>query len=864
MFFLSLLMALSAVAQDRVGFKDHQLHVDGVAQPQLFGAEVQYFRMRGGYGPNVPREKVIELWNRALDHAAEAKMSTISFYIPWDFHEYREGKFDFTGTVDEDGDGNADYPSRDIHTFFRLAEEKGFKNIMARPGPYINAEWGFLGFGAIPSWFHDKYPESHMLSSSGGKRALYDYLDPNLLRHTELWFKALKQEVLDAKMGPGKPVVFLQIDNETNYQWQGVYATDYAPRTQKRYQDFLRAKFLSLESLNLAHGRAWKNWDEILPPTAMGKNVAEDQAWFAYTDEVLYKFLQEVRKTWERLGVKEPQILFTLAESYNAPWQGLLPHYGYRNARGKTGLMTVNLYPKTFHSDQKELLNSPFKADLDVISAESANDAYLGSRQDWVLGPEIQGGWWKGTPVTEAARLQTYLTVLGHGMKAIYVYYFNEGHNWGVHWISDKVQEIYQDMRKEREMLPGDRPSNEFWSSLQERVDEEIVQGHNARWLVENPRPGHEELFFDAPLDGNANPRPHFSVLKNVGAKLIAPYQEFLGSAQALNDSVAIVKDNIAHEPSPILDAARASSEFSGGLVGWLLTSSLNPEVLHTELNTSDRFEAPKLLLHMDTGRRAVQTTAVLETALTKGQSVVNFLSDSFACDFFSRTTCGEDKLSRASHERVEAQFYLSPEGRLLSGPTSESRTFSLWLEGPLFSYQPPKECSGILFSGEKVLSYQCPMPSGASFTQVGAPIFAPYNSNFYGNMSDGSSRVEFLQALARNAKLDPQIQLSKEADRVAVFARIDSSNESRKDPKKKLLWITLKTGAKQDQFFELRMRPTFLNKYFPLRGAKQFRIKEPLSEKETLVSREAILNGIPLELQGEEAKVLVVEPVTE
>ena len=47
------------------------------------------------------------------------------------------------------------------------------------------------------------------------------------------------------------------------------------------------------------------------------------------------------------------------------------------------------------------------------------------------MGPEIQGGWWKGIPVTTESRQQTYLTVLGHGMKAMFIYYFNEGQNWG-------------------------------------------------------------------------------------------------------------------------------------------------------------------------------------------------------------------------------------------------------------------------------------------------------------------------------------------------------------------------------------------------------------------------------------------------
>ncbi|MEQ1879023.1 MAG: beta-galactosidase, partial [Bdellovibrionia bacterium] len=185
-----------------VEVRDNQLVVEGVKQPQLFGAELQYFRLRGGYEANVPRARVLALWNKALDRMVEAGMNTVSFYIPWDFHEYDEGKFDFTGTADADGDGRADYPSRDVITFFKLIADHGITRIMVRPGPYINAEWGFLGFGAIPEWFHKKFPSSHMRNPYGLTTKLYDYHNADLLKHSGLWFSALNQQVLKNQMGP--------------------------------------------------------------------------------------------------------------------------------------------------------------------------------------------------------------------------------------------------------------------------------------------------------------------------------------------------------------------------------------------------------------------------------------------------------------------------------------------------------------------------------------------------------------------------------------------------------------------------------------------------------------------------------------
>lgn len=47
----SFFVYLGAAAQTKhVEVKGSKLVIDGEAQPQLFGAEIQYFRMRGGPG----------------------------------------------------------------------------------------------------------------------------------------------------------------------------------------------------------------------------------------------------------------------------------------------------------------------------------------------------------------------------------------------------------------------------------------------------------------------------------------------------------------------------------------------------------------------------------------------------------------------------------------------------------------------------------------------------------------------------------------------------------------------------------------------------------------------------------------------
>ena len=853
-----------------VEIRRHQLLIDGVAQPQLFGAELQYFRLRGGYGPNIPRETVIALWNKALDRMVEAKMNAISFYIPWDFHEYAEGKFDFDGTVDQDGDGRADYPSRDLKTFFRLIDEHGIKRIMVRPGPFINAEWGFLGFGAIPSWFHAKYPQSHNQTPQGLNRPLYDYLDPDLARHTKLWFSRLYRDVLKERMGHGKPIAFMQIDNETNYQWDTIYHSDYAPRSVKRYQEFLRARYGSLTKLNQAHARQWAAWSEIRPPLKKNENLGEDQDWYRFTDHVIFRFLKMVRGTWEGLGVREPNVIFTLAESYNASGEGLIPNYVYRNARGETGMMTVNLYPKTYETSDGVLLNTPFKADLDVKAADEANDAYLGSRQEWVLGPEIQGGWWRDTPVSPEARRQTYFTVLGHGMKAIFVYYFNEGQNWGVEWSYQQIKPLFDELRQEwkAENLPMQDLSNEFWAELQTRTERKVLVGLDARHILNLNLQDGETLFFDAPLDASANPRQHFFDLKVFGERVIAPHRNFLGRAVAVTDSVAIVKDSDAHVPSPVagLDSLVVSAEWTGGALALLMNSSFNPRIVHGDLSRSAAFSESKVLMHLDTGVNANRTVSGIRHALRSGRGVVNFMADDLACRLGvtkARIACAASYESRKPTRIAEGgeewfTFHIDGAGHLRAPGAKGTKAVSMKAKGVAFTYDLSgmRGCEPVLFWRDQAVGYRC-RTAGGAFTQIGAPIFEHYNTNDYGTLADAANRRLFMKALLKSYGVQPHVAMSSEADRVVAFAR--------RDPHHKLLWVTVKTGKREPQTLRLRVTRTLLEDLRTLsresQGGRRLRVTDVLTgEAKWMSLSDVVSKGFEVKLGADDSRAYTIE----
>ena len=821
-----------------VQIANNQLVVDGVAQPQLFGAEIQYFRLRGGYGPNQPRAKVIALWNKALDRAVEAGMNAVSFYIPWDFHEYAEGKFDFTGTVDADGDGNPDYPARDVVTFFKLVEQHGIHRIMVRPGPYINAEWGYLGFGAIPSWFSDKFPNTHMISPDGLRTKPFDYASPTLLKYTKRWFTALNDQVLQAQMGPGRPVIFLQLDNETNYQWQSLYAADYSPSSVLRYQTFLQQNYATIDDLNKSHHRSWKDWSEIQAPVVapgqLSVNLAESGDWYRFADATIGNYLHEIRKIWESLGVTEPSIIFTEAESYNAPENGLLPNFALKNQPGVTGLMTVNLYPKTFETNDHTLMNTPFKADLDTKAVDSANDFYLGSHQEWAMGPEIQGGWWRGIDVTDASRQQTYLTVLGHGMKSFFVYYFNEGDNFGEEWARGKIRPLFDQLviEQKQQATPVNQLDESFWNELQKRSDHQILLGFDVRHLVQDDGASEQALYFDAPLDGNADPSRHFALLKRIGQNVIAPHRDFLSRSLEVQDSVAIVKDSTSHAPSPVssINSLWANSDWTGGLVGYLLNCGINPSILHGELSPESEFLLPKMLTHIDTGLNNSRTLKMLSSASARGQMIVNFLSDqavqkvkplvrAYPMGYAPRALFKIKKIGKpdlGSHgianARTDLTYYLSPDGHLRSGTEPDAHASTLAADGPFFTYSAADiataGCESILYWGTDVVGYFCPSVKGGkeargAVAQIGALLFDDYNSSTYSQITDSISRRLFMSALLMESKVDSQVRLSANSQMAVAFAR--------KDPAQKILWITVKAGAKFSQSLQMQVSDSLL-----------------------------------------------------
>ncbi|GAA0388928.1 beta-galactosidase [Microbispora corallina] len=173
-----------ADAAPEVSYDHYSLKIDG-RRVLVQSAEVHYFRLPSP-----------DLWRDVLEKLKAGGFNAISVYFDWAYHSPKPGVYDFTGV-------------RDVDRFLRTAERAGLY-VIARPGPYINAETTGGGF---PAWLKN-VPGRARTSAPGYTEAYRDWLhhiDPIIARH---------------QVGHGGSVILYNAENEYAVSTDAAYMQD--------------------------------------------------------------------------------------------------------------------------------------------------------------------------------------------------------------------------------------------------------------------------------------------------------------------------------------------------------------------------------------------------------------------------------------------------------------------------------------------------------------------------------------------------------------------------------------------------------------------------------------------------------------
>lgn len=161
-----------------------ELRLDG-APFFIHSASFFYYR--------IPRDQ----WESLLRIYRSEGINTIDLYIPWNWHEPKEGEFDFDGHTN---------PRRDLRSLLALIAQNGFM-LIARPGPEILNEWRHGGYPGwllerpeykmnSVDWIEGRYPPLNDLNTRDAEAAARGWLE-NLthMTHAREWLTTVAKEL---------------------------------------------------------------------------------------------------------------------------------------------------------------------------------------------------------------------------------------------------------------------------------------------------------------------------------------------------------------------------------------------------------------------------------------------------------------------------------------------------------------------------------------------------------------------------------------------------------------------------------------------------------------------------------------------
>lgn len=256
----------------------------------LLSGEIHYFRIKR------------ELWDKHLEAAKEAGLTTVSTYVPWAWHEEEEGIFDFDGKT---------CPEKDLLGWLQRCQAHGLHCIV-KPGPFILAE--FRGAG-LPDWFVEKFADQVKMRKRNGDIVKSDGVNlfhPIFLEKVSLWYDQIMPLISEMESSKGGPVIMMQICNEIGvFSWLA-HQANYGNGVKERFVNFLKNKFSTIAELNSLWRTDYSDYSQVeLPPDgklpyASKGDRSRDYEWHLFWRTYYGDYLRMLAKMARDRGVTVP------------------------------------------------------------------------------------------------------------------------------------------------------------------------------------------------------------------------------------------------------------------------------------------------------------------------------------------------------------------------------------------------------------------------------------------------------------------------------------------------------------------------------------------------------------------------------
>ncbi len=367
----------------------------------VISGEIHYFRLDP------------KLWEKHLKLLKQSGANTTSTYIPWDWHEIKEGQFDFSGKTN---------PARNLVKYIELCKKVGL-DLIVKPGPYILAEYENQG---LPDWLLKKVSKkAYALDENGNiiSPDLMSYLSDEYLDYTFRWYDKVIPLLTKYQHENDGPIIMLQVCNEVGvFQWL-TGRIDYNPSVISLFKKFLIDKYQSIQELNKIYGTSYSSFKDISAP--VGK-IDNRQQYCAYYDFHLF---------YRKYFAMYLEILSKKIRSYgmNVQLTHNIPGWIYGNAAELP--MLISTYEEILRTNKEIIFgldHIPEFVSFRNAHSDLACNKILEALQPQapVWAAEFQAGTREHQVKCDANDLETfYYASLAHGMKSFNYYMFSQGIN---------------------------------------------------------------------------------------------------------------------------------------------------------------------------------------------------------------------------------------------------------------------------------------------------------------------------------------------------------------------------------------------------------------------------------------------------